>query len=124
MLTEAQTEKVAAICHDANRRYCIENGDMSQPAWEDAPDWQRASAINGVIFHLHNPDAGPSGSHENWMRTKEAEGWTYGDVKDPERKTHPCMIPYEDLPFEQRMKDHLFVAIVHAFTPRVACGGD
>ena len=37
-----------------------------------------------------------------------ADGWVYGIVKDPESKTHPCLVPYQDLPAEQRIKDSLF----------------
>jgi hypothetical protein len=35
-------------------------------------------------------------------------------VKDPDAKTHPCILPYHELPLEQRLKDSLFMAIVHA----------
>jgi len=41
----------ARIAHEANRVWCAENGDNSQPSWDNAPDWQRESAINGVTFH-------------------------------------------------------------------------
>ena len=105
----------ARICHEANRAYCLTLGDESQPSWEDAPDWQKESAVNGVQFHLDNPGAGPAASHENWLQEKEAAGWTYGEVKDPEAKTHPCYLPYLELPVEQRLKDSLFIAIVDAF---------
>lgn len=113
-------EAIASICHDANRRHCITIGDTSQPTWEDAPDWQRQSAMNGVRFHMANPGAGPSGSHENWMNEKLDAGWRYGPVKDPEKKTHPCLMPYGDLPVEQRLKDSIFVAIVHALMDKAA----
>lgn len=107
--------QIAAVCHEANRRFCLTIGDASQPSWEDAPEWQRQSAMNGVKFHLANPDAGPSGSHENWLKEKLETGWKYGPVKDPEKKEHPCCVPYGELPLEQRMKDYIFTAIVHAF---------
>lgn len=107
-------EKVAQVCHEANRAYCKTLGDDSQPEWADAPAWQRESAINGVEFHIKNPDAGPSGSHENWLRVKEADGWKYGPVKDADKKEHPCMVPYGDLPEAQQRKDAIFVAIVKA----------
>lgn len=103
---------VAAICHEANRAYCKTIGDNSQPTWDQAPQWQRDSAIKGVKFHLENPDAGPSASHESWLAEKEANGWRYGPVKDPEQKTHPCFLPYDQLPDEQRAKDYLFQSIV------------
>lgn len=46
-------------------------------------------------------------------RIERAAGWKYGPVKDPERKEHPCFVPYDGLPPEQRAKDYLFRAVVH-----------
>lgn len=107
---------IATICHEANRAYCKTIGDDSQPPWDEAPEWQKQSACNGVCFHLENPDAGPPGSHENWLKDKIAAGWVYGETKDPEAKTHPCMVQYDELPQEQRLKDAIFVGIVHALS--------
>ena len=110
-------EAIAAVCHEANRKLCLSQGDATQPDWTQAPEWQVNSAVGGVYFHLHNPEAGPEASHENWMALKEVEGWIYGEVKDAEAKTHPCMVPFDQLPPEQQAKDHLFRAIVHALAP-------
>jgi hypothetical protein len=107
-------EEIAWVAHGTNRIYCLTQGDLSQPPWQAAPTWQRKSAINGVQFHIDNPDAGCSGSHENWLKEKAADGWVYGEVKDPEKKEHPCCVPYEDLPAEQKVKDALFVGVVRA----------
>jgi hypothetical protein len=104
-------EQIARLCHEVNRAFCRSIGDDSQPAWDDAPDWQTQSAINGVKFHLEN-ETTPEMSHESWMAEKLADGWTYGSAKDPGMKKHPCMVPYEQLPLEQRTKDYLFKAIV------------
>ena len=101
----------------ANRELCEQLGDDTQKAWEDAPQWQVVSAINGVRFHLENPDATPANSHESWLAQKEADGWKYGPVKNEETKEHPCFVPYAELPPEQQAKDHLFRSIVHAFRP-------
>ena len=109
-----QVEHIAIVAHETNRAYCRQCGDNSQLPWGEAPQWQRDSAINGVQFHLDNPEAGYSGSHENWLKEKYAEGWKYGEVKDPEKKEHPCCVPYEDLPVEQKVKDALFVGVVRA----------
>jgi hypothetical protein len=107
--------QVAMICHEANKTYCetVANDD-SQPHWWDAPDWQKDSAIKGVEFHLDNPDASASASHDAWMADKIKEGWVYGEVKNPEKKQHPCIVPFEQLPVEQQIKDHLFKGIVHS----------
>jgi len=89
-------------------------GDNSQPAWQDAPQWQRDSAVLGVKMHTEKPDAGPAASHESWMAQKLTDGWQYGPVKDAEAKTHPCIVPFDDLPREQQAKDYIFRAVVHA----------
>jgi hypothetical protein len=107
-------EQIARVCHEVNRAYCASIGDHSQPAWEDAPDWQRKSATDGVAFTLANPGATPKDSHGSWLAAKAADGWKYGPVKDPEAREHPCFVPYEQLPQEQRSKDYLFQAVVRA----------
>jgi len=108
-----KTIAIAMMCHAINAAYCQSLGDDSQPTWDDAPDWQRQSAIAGVEMHLANPDATPEQSHESWYAQKEAEGWTYGEVKDAEKKEHPCFLPYDELPIEQKAKDYLFRATVN-----------
>lgn len=105
--------QVAKVAHEVNRAYCQAIGDDSQPRWDDAPDWQAKSAILGVEFHRNNPDAGPSASHESWLKEKELDGWIFGPVKNPETKEHPCFVHYSQLPVEQRAKDYIFRAIVH-----------
>lgn len=111
---ENEDMKIAQVAHEANRAYCIRLGDMSQPRWEDAPEWQRQSAIKGVEFVKGNPDATPEDSHNSWLKQKIADGWKYGPVKDAKRKEHPCFRGYDELPVEQRRKDALFNAVVKA----------
>jgi hypothetical protein len=110
---------IAKACHEANRALCDALGDTSQVEWEKAPRWQQESAINGVQFNLDNPDAAASASHDSWLAEKERDGWKYGEVKDPEKKEHPCYVPYEELPKEQQAKDHLFKAVVAALSPLI-----
>lgn len=108
-------EQIAKTAHEVNRAYCVSIGDKSQPSWEDAPDWQKKSAVNGVKFHIENPDAKPEDSHNSWLKEKETDGWKYGEVKDPEKKEHPCFVPYDKLPQEQKTKDYLFIGVVRSF---------
>lgn len=112
-------EQIARIAHETNRVYCESIGDTSQPSWENAPEWQRTSAIKGVQFHLDAHSRGEvppaSASHESWLEEKRADGWIYGPVKDPVLKEHPCYVPYIQLPLNQRLKDYLFGHIVAAF---------
>lgn len=111
----AKINLIAKTCHEVNKIYCESIGDHSQPSWENAPDWQKKSAINGVIFHLLNPYATPEDSHKNWLEEKKAAGWVYGSIKNPEIKAHPCIVDYKDLPKEQRDKDKLYMGAIGMF---------
>lgn len=106
---------IAAICHDANRRLQIVTGDrVVSHSWDHASDAEVESATLGVQNILDGKIDGPRASHESWAAQKIADGWKWGEVKDPAAKTHPCLIAYDSLPPEQRAKDALFVAIVTA----------
>lgn len=111
------TTDIAKVAHELNRAYCQSIGDNSQPEWGNAPEWQKSSAVNGVQFHLDNPEATPSASHESWLKQKTEEGWKYGEVKNPETKEHPCFVPYEQLPVEQKAKDYIFRQTIHSLKP-------
>jgi hypothetical protein len=115
---QAWVTATAAVCHAVNRAYCESQGDFSQPHWDDAPEWQRESAIKGVHYAIENPQAKPRDSHDSWLAAKRADGWIYGPVKDPNLKQHPCMVPYEHLPAAQKAKDYLFLAVVRALIPQ------
>lgn len=114
MELQEKVEQAAKTCHEVNKAYCESQGD-SQPSWEDAPDWQKSSAIDGVKNIIDGIVKTPEDSHKSWMAEKEKTGWVYGEVKDADKKTHPCMLPYDELPFEQRVKDDLFMAVVRSF---------
>jgi hypothetical protein len=51
------------------------------------------------------------------MDQKIGDGWSYGKFKDPVARKHPCLVSYDLLPQEQKMKDHLFLAVVKALLP-------
>ena len=110
-------EDIAKITHEINKAYCESIGDTSQTEWENAPEWQKLSAVNGVQFHLSNPDANPELSHDNWLNEKIKDGWQWGEVKNAEKKEHPCLVPYHQLPAEQKSKDYLFRQVVHSLKP-------
>lgn len=112
MTVQMDVEPLAMLAHTVNKAYCESIGDYSQVPWKDASEHIKESARNGIKFHIDNPDSTPESSHENWMKEKLAAGWVYGKEKDAINKTHPCLVPYSELPQEQKSKDYIFKAIV------------
>ena len=66
---------------------------------------QYESLLQGVKFGLQNLDMTPEQNHENWMKCKTEQGWVYGEVKDFEKKTHPDLVPFDELPKIEADKD-------------------
>lgn len=105
-------EQIAAVCHEMSRHYCLLLGDDSIRPWKEADEWQRQSSITGVESILSDPEKTAEQLHHEWKSYKINDGWKYGETKDPVLKTHPCIVAYEDLPIEQRIKDELFISVV------------
>lgn len=113
----ATPEEIARVAHEANRAWQVVTGDPApSPSWDEAPEWQRASAIDGVR-HAQN-GATAEQLHDAWCTFKTEDGWRYGPVKNEATKTHPCLVAYADLVPEQHRKDDLFQAVVTVLTDR------
>lgn len=107
-MNEEQILKIAVAAHENNKAFCESIGDDSQKDWNDAPDWQRESSVKQVKFHLDNPQAPASSSHDSWMQEKIDNGWVYGPERDNDKKIHPCIVPFDELPTDQQLKDYIF----------------
>lgn len=110
-------DDVAECCHEATRAIQRALGEPISPAWSDTDAETRESARDGVRNALSGTT--PEDSHANWVAYKVAHGWAYGETKDHTNKTHPCLVPYTDLPEEQRMKDRVFLTIVDGLYDRL-----
>lgn len=118
--TRAQifVEDIARVVHAANRELQIIQGDPNpSPPWDEAPEYQIREATAGVEQALRGIT--PEQSHELWCDRMRADGWQYGETKDFATKTHPCLLPFGDLPIGQQQKDILFIAIVRALVPLI-----
>lgn len=43
--------------------------------------------------------------HDVWAETRIKQGWTYGEKRNDELKTHPCLVPYDELPEAEKEYD-------------------
>lgn len=98
----------ARAAHEANLAYCKAIGDDS--------------AMRGVEVALSG--ATPEQQHDAWCADKRAAGWVYGPIKDPAAKTHPCLLPYAELPDAQRRKDGLYLTVVRGMARALTGGRD
>ena len=105
-------EQVAQVCHEANRVLQRLAGQKVSLPWASASPSERASAVAGVGFARQGTSH--EALHRAWCAHKIAEGWQWGPVKDERAKRHPCLVPYDQLPGEERIKDAVFAAIVQA----------
>ena len=44
-------------------------------------------------------------THEVWAQQRINDGWVYGQRRDTESRTHPCLVPYEELPESEKEYD-------------------
>lgn len=108
-------KSIAEFAHEINRAYCEAIGDQSQPKWADLPAHLQAGIMMGVEANIDSIMS-PEQSHSVWMEEKRRTGWRYAPVKNVEAREHPCMVPWDLLPQDQRVKDYLFVAVMRLFT--------
>jgi hypothetical protein len=66
---------------------------------------QLESLCDGVEFILKHPNATAEENHINWMNCKLSQGWVYGEEKDLIKKTHPSLIPFNELSKFEADKD-------------------
>lgn len=126
-LTALQIEQIARMAHEVQRQWCRMLGDFSHGQWNEATESKRASAIARVEYAVEYKGPNwresfrcydPRDQHDRWMLLKLRDGWRYGPIKDVVNKIHPCLLPWDDLPPEQRIKDIFFVEVVRAMRRR------
>lgn len=81
----ATTDTKAKVSHVANS-----NGYVPAPV--DVSDIELPEELDEVVELI------AKNVHEVWAKERMDEGWTYGSVRNDKLKTHPCLIPYEELP--------------------------
>jgi len=108
---------IAEWCHRSNRYLQKMNNQLGNDTVPVAPKWSKISqdmkdsTVSGVRGILAGNTA--QESHENWMKDRHMSGWKYGPFKDNATKTHPNLIPYNELPESEKFKDEMFRHTVH-----------
>ncbi len=95
-------EFITAIRHIGWCYYQIAAG---QPYNEEPNEDQIKSLLDGIKYADEHPGMTPEQNHENWMKMKVSQGWKCGPIKDFNKKEHPDMVPFDQLPDIEKRKD-------------------
>jgi hypothetical protein len=133
-------EMIAHAIHDEYLRTCsglhLPEGPASLP-WDELPEYYReanrgqADAVfrklkkintaivpytdwNAPLFRFTPGETEllARDEHDRWMDEHIKNGWTYGKTRDEVTKRHPCMVPYDELPEEEKEKDRRAVTAI------------
>ena len=88
------------------------NAPVVPEPWSTRDDVFKTQFLD-IIDRMCGPDRfrDAEEAHDSWWRKYEEMGWTYGAVRDTTKKTHPDMVPFHDLGWEERIKDAVFIAL-------------
>ena len=65
----------------------------------DTSDIQLPAALEPLVEQM------AKNVHELWAETRMRQGWSYGAERNDVLKHHPCLVPYEELPEEEKEYD-------------------
>jgi RyR domain-containing protein len=115
---ESLRERRAIFVYEAARLQAIAvDAPVVPELWSERDDPFRDQFIS-YVGELCDTDhfPTPEEAHDSWWLAYEAMGWVYGAVRDVEAKTHPDMVPFDQLEQREQDKDAVFLALV-----RIAC---
>lgn len=112
MISDNMVEVISEACHAANREIQSFLGEEVNPVWGSLSEDLRESTRSGVVKALYG--LSPERLHVEWMAERSKKGWVLGERKDVVAKTHPCMVPYHQLPPGQQLKDKVFYVIARS----------
>lgn len=111
---ESRLFQIAMVAYEAARAFDFAQYARATEPWAEANDQQVTEFLRIVTFHLDNPLAGDAGLYNEWLRNKEAEGWSWGKVYSEEEQHDPTILPFHLIPADEQARHRLLAAIVKA----------
>ena len=77
---------------------------------------QVKKGFKAVTLHLNNDEIETMAKveHLRWSWEKRLAGWVFDNIKNEARKTHPSLIPYQELSESEKEKDRELVKLIPA----------
>jgi len=108
-----KSEEIAKIIHSATCNLNRMDGSKVEN-WENLTEFQRENAKNAVKKIYSEPSRTPEALHNLWMEPLIKDGWTCGEY-DHTSKTHPSILPFEELSDTEVLKDYIWYHLTEAF---------
>jgi hypothetical protein len=113
--------KIAEILHNATSAIPRPDGSVIVP-WEALNDVLKDRAADTVDSLMNKMWQFPHGMSDDychlvWYNNMIDMGWTYGPTYSFEQKLHPSMVPFNELPDDEKIKDAIWSGIVYALYP-------
>jgi hypothetical protein len=89
------------------------NRSIVPELWDQRDEAFRRQFVNVISEYFRRETLPtPQEAHDSWMQSYLQMGWRYGEKRDPVAKTHPDLVPFDQLPKDERDKDAIFLAFV------------
>lgn len=106
-------ERQAIFVYEVARlqAYAVNAPIVPEP-WSSRDEKFRTQFLD-ITAKMMGPDRfkDPVAAHDSWWQAYIDLGWEYGPVRDVEKKQHPDMVPFEELGWEERIKDAVYIAL-------------
>ena len=108
--------KIAEIIYEATRLEADWSNRSIVPEKFDKRDDKFRKQFVDIVEKYISQEKLPTAeeAHDSWVQSYVDMGWKYGKERDTDKKTHPDMLPYNELPQDEKDKDAIFLAIVWA----------
>ena len=109
-----ETEELAKIIYEACRVEAEWSGRSIVPEkYKDRDEKFRKQFIEIVNEYLSADQLpNPEEAHNSWVEAHRKMGWKYGEKRNQIEKTHPDIVPFEELPKDEKDKDAIFLIII------------
>jgi hypothetical protein len=108
-------EIIAECIYEATRKEAEWSGRSIVPEHWSKRDKKFKKQMIGIIqkYLALKKLPSPKEAHDYWMKAYLDMGWKYGKIKDSKKRTHPDLVPYNQLPKDERDKDAIFLAFIY-----------
>jgi len=125
-MTDDLNLKRARFVYEAARLEAEVSGRRIVPeSWEDREDDFKEQFVKVVEKQCSDEKfEGPEQAHDSWWQKYIDMGWQYGPERSVEKRTHPDMVPFHELPADEREKDEIFLRLCYVAEAMQNAGSD